>query len=153
MRWPVPCIRLSLTLPYLPPPLSKSSSSIPFISSFLGESVYRVNTTERITRDTIGFWPPLLFRFFSCTWPSIRESFYWNIWHFSELMLNKECCMIERSYRQEEVWQWRICDKKDSLFFLSFSKSRRVEKYHLWKFLPNSVIFNFMIRVNGDEDF
>lgn len=63
MRWPVPCIRLSLTLPYLPPPLSKSSSSIPFISSFLGESVYRVNTTERITRDTIGFWPPLLFLF------------------------------------------------------------------------------------------
>lgn len=63
MRWPVPCIRLSLTLPYLPPPLSKSSSSIPFIYSFLGESVYRVNPTERITRDTIGFWPPLLFLF------------------------------------------------------------------------------------------
>lgn len=83
MRWPVPCIRLSLTLPYLPPPLSKSSSSIPFIYSFLGESVYRVNTTERITRDTIGFWPPLLFRFFSCvteySWKFLLEylAFLW----------------------------------------------------------------------------
>lgn len=107
--------------------------------------------TDNTRYDRILTAPSLSFP--SCTWPSIRESFYWNIWHFSELMLNKECCMIERSYRQKEVWQWRICDKKDSLFFLSFSKSRRVEKYHLWKFLPNSVIFNFMIRVNGDEDF
>ena len=45
MRSPVPCIRLSPTLPYLLPPLlsKRRLLSIRFIRSFLEESVYQVN--------------------------------------------------------------------------------------------------------------
>lgn len=45
MRSPVPCIRLSPTLPYLLPPLlsKRRLLSICFIRSFLEESVYQVN--------------------------------------------------------------------------------------------------------------
>lgn len=142
MRSPVPCIRLSPTLPYLLPPLlsKRRLLSIRFIRSFLEESVYQVNPIplngEHEIRRTLSA-PSLSIFLLALFLRVTKQRFSGLVMEYLVFLeLNrvkrwtrKEGCMIERSYRLswiEEARRWWICDKNNSFFFLSFSSSQRV---------------------------
>lgn len=112
MRSPVPCIRLSPTLPYLLPPLlsERRLLSIRFIRSFLEESVYQVNPIplngEHEIRRTLS--APSLSIFLLALFLRVTKQRFSGLAmeYLVFLELNrvkrwtrKEGCMIERSYR------------------------------------------------------
>lgn len=112
MRSPVPCIRLSPTLPYLLPPLlsKRRPLSSRFIRSFLEESVYQVNPIplngEHEIRRTLS--APSLSIFLLALFLRVTKQRFSGLAmeYLVFLELNrvkrwtrKEGCMIERSYR------------------------------------------------------